>query len=157
MLDAIKQRDRDLVSRYRAVCDRLQPGERADRRALAQRAVMGGAPCYYVTYDYAYRMLRALRRGRLPPGYPRLKLNMWQEIAGKTDRYKQSVGIKSDAEALSVVLARNTASRFFVSIEYALRILDKINYEKEQQKTINEPVVHGGVLRGVYNASAQRH
>lgn len=156
MLDAIKQRDCDLVSRYRAVCDRLQPGERADRKVLAQRAVMGGAPCYYVTYDYAYRMLRALRRGRLPPGYSRLKLKMWQEIAGKTDSYKQSVGVKSDAEALSVVLARNTASRFFVSIDYAMRIIEENSYEKERKKTIKMHVVHGGVLRGVYNASAQR-
>lgn len=156
MLEAIKQRDRDFISRYRAVCDRLQEGEPACRRSLVQRAVMGGAPCYYVTFDYAYRMLRSLRRGRLPPGYSRLKLLMWQEIADKTDRYKQLMGVKSDAEALSVVLARNSASRFFISIDYAMRLLDKTNYEKENKKIVGVPVLHRSVLCSVYHTQAQR-
>lgn len=123
MLEYIEQRDRDFTARCRELRKGLRPGERVTRRELVERAIGGGAPCYYLTFDYAYRMLRDYRRGRLPPRYNRLKTQMLQELARKTDSYKQSTGCTADTEALSVVLARGAASRFFISPDYAIRLL----------------------------------
>ena len=129
MLEFIKIRDNDFVAKCRKICDGLHPGERISCHELAHRAISGGAPSYYVTFDYAYRMLRSLRHNRLPPNYNPLKRLMWTEIADKTDNYKRQMGIKTDTEALAIVLARNCASRFFFTTDYAIRLLQQLNHD----------------------------
>lgn len=129
MLEFIKTRDNDFIAKCRKICDGLHPGERISCHELAHRAISGGAPEYYVTFDYAYRMLRTLRHNRLPPNYNPLKRLMWAEIAEKADHYKCQMGIKTDTEALSIVLARSCASRFFITTNYAIRLLQQLNHD----------------------------
>lgn len=129
MLEFIKTRDRDFIAKCRKICDGLYPGEHISCHELVYRAITNGAPSYYVTFDYAYRMLRTMRRDRLPPGYNPLKQLMWTEIAEKADHYKSQMGIKTDTEALSMVLARNCASQFFITPNYAIRLIQQLNHD----------------------------
>lgn len=129
MLEFIKLRDQDFVAKCRKICEGLHTGEHISCQELAHRAITNGAPGYYITFDYAYRMLRTMRRDRLPPGYNPLKRLMWTEIAQKADHYKKQMGIKTDTEALSIVLARNCASRFFITTDYAIRLLQQLNHD----------------------------
>ncbi len=129
MLEFINQRDSDYIASCRKICDGLRPGERLSCHELAKRAIMSGAPSYYITFDYAYRQLRSLRNNRLPPGQNELKRLMWSEIALKTDQCKERMRIRADFQALSLVLARNSASRFFITVEYGIRLLQQLNHD----------------------------
>lgn len=122
MFDLIELRDRDFLNACRNLRNKPE-GSKMSLCRLATRATESSAPCYYVTFDYAHRMLRLLRKGRIPSGYNRVKLQQWEEIKGKVDRIRQRYGIKDDASALGIVLARGCASRFFITPRQAIRIL----------------------------------
>ncbi len=153
MLEFIKTRDNDFVAKCRKICDGLYPGEHISSHELVHRAITNGAPGYYVTFDYAYRMLRTMRRNRLPPGYNPLKRLMWAEIAEKADHYKSQMRIKTDTEALSMVLARNCASRFFITIDYGIRLLQQLNHDHKIKH--NSPLLLVPYRMGMQNKSPQ--
>lgn len=126
MFEAMKTRDRDFLK----VCRRIrenQGGARLTMRQVAGKAVKTEAPGYYVTFDYAYRMLRLLRNGRISPDYNRIKIQQWEELRVKVDKVRKSYGIRDDATALGLVLAGGRASRFFISQAYGLRLLKNLN------------------------------
>ncbi len=122
MLALIESRDRDFLNACRNIRNKPE-GSKLSLRRLATRASESYAPCYYVTFDYAHRMLRLLRKGKIPPNYNRIKLQQWEEIKGKVDRIRLRYGIKDDTSALGIVLARGYASRFFITPRQAVKIL----------------------------------
>lgn len=121
----MKTRNKDFL----AVCKRIveeSRGERLTSRRLVKRAIESNAPSYYVTFDYAYRMLRRMRNGTLPRDYNRIRKRQWEEIMMKVDRVKESYGMRDDATALGMVLAGGRASGFFISHEYGLKLYRKL-------------------------------
>lgn len=122
MLDLIESRDRDFLNTCLSIRNKPE-GFNLPLHLLATRASESCAPCYYVTFDYAHRMLRLLRKGKIPPKYSRMKLQQWEEIKEKVDRIRLRYGIKDDASALGIVLARGCASRFFITPRQAVKIL----------------------------------
>lgn len=125
MFESMETRDRDFLTVCRNI-GRNCNGERLTSCRLVKRAVETAAPGYYVTFDYAYRMLRLLRNGRIPAGYSRIKLQQWEEIRDKVDKVKTCYGMRDDATALGMVLAGGRASRFFISHDYALRLYRRL-------------------------------
>ncbi len=122
MFDLLETRDRDFLNVCLSIRNK-SGGSTIPLRKLATRATESCAPCYYVTFDYAHRMLRMLRKGKIPPNYNRMKLQQWEEIKEKVDRIRLRYGIKDDASALGIVLARGCASRFFITPRQAIKIL----------------------------------
>lgn len=134
MLDLINLRNREFVERYNRLRDlaleRRQPLKHSE---LVCDAILKGAPRYYTTFDYAYRMICLLRKGLIPPDYNPLRLAQWREIASKIDHIKDSLRIATDYKALSIVLSRSTASRFFISQPYAERLLHRLRRENRRR------------------------
>lgn len=130
MLDLIELRNREFLERYRRLRDlaatRRQP---ISQSGIIHETIMSGAPRYYTTFDYAYRMICLLRRGNLPLGYNDIRHAQWREISYKVDKMKSSLHINSDFKALALVLSRSTASRFFISQSYAGKLIQRLTKE----------------------------
>ncbi len=126
MFESLETRDRDFLRTYSRLRKRCR-GERLTASQLVKRAVETEAPSYYVTFDYAYRMLRLLRNGRIPRRYSDIKRQQWEEIKNRVDSTRKRYRMRDDSSALSLVLADGRASRFFISPAYALRLLQNLN------------------------------
>lgn len=91
---------------------------------LVEKTIAGKAPRYYLTYDYARRMLSLYRKHRLPRNYNPHKRDMITEIAHKVDQLMAHRPGTTENDALALVLARGEASRFFLSPATARRIIN---------------------------------
>ncbi len=95
---------------------------------VAERAAALPAPCYYITYGYALRRLRALRKqGDPSAGNPKGARALWAELHLRVDALSRRHGI-SDSEALARVLAEGRASSFFLAPRSALRLYQAIRF-----------------------------
>ena len=65
MLSLVTLRNRHFLTAVRSILLSLPAGMQPDIEAIAAKAAMSPAPAYYCTYEYALRMLRVLRHGRL--------------------------------------------------------------------------------------------
>lgn len=132
MLNNVNRRDRDFL---RAV--RREAGRRgADGRPLTvreavRRAVASPAPSYYVSTDYAWRMVRddgapkRLRRSR--------KSQMWEELRARYESELARNPGKDPYIVLDQLLKSGNAPRFFIAESSALSLYFKIltNQRKE--------------------------
>lgn len=117
------QRDRDFMAMCRRLMD--DPGlSLRSARQLAAEAVKQQAPLYYVTYDYALRALRSLRKAGQLPGKNEEGKRKWAEIERRVGEMERRLGL-SDGDALSRVLSGG-ASSFFISAPTALRLFHRI-------------------------------
>lgn len=114
-----------IVKRYRRY------GTIPSTTTLINETVVSRAPGYYLTYDYARRLLSDFRHRRLRRKYNPLRRDMIREIARKIDRMKQRHPDMSEGEALTMVLTSGCASRFFISPASARRI---INHKKHYKR-----------------------
>lgn len=88
---------------------------------IARRAMAGGAPGYYLEYDYALKVLYGYyAQGELPIATPHRRA-MWLELIAKVDELRNR-GV-SVMQALNRVLSGATASRFFIAEATAVREL----------------------------------
>ena len=85
---------------------------------------MSEAPSYYISYDYARRLLRSYRRGLLPKTYNPLRRSMIAEIACRVDKFKSSQSSHAEGRALVKVLATGKASRFFITPASAAKLIE---------------------------------
>lgn len=120
MLSLIDVRNRHFISAVKRIIDSLPPGSPVDIDTIAARAAMGPAPTYYCTYDYALRMLRVYRHGRLRLRRDR-RFALWTELNAKVSRLMERRSIKLP-DALANVLADGHASQFFISPSTAAKL-----------------------------------
>lgn len=106
------------------IISRLDPEKPLNMSEVARLAAESPAPCYYCTFEYALRMLRVLRHGKMRLRRDR-RLEMWTEINEKVSRLMESTGYTLQV-ALAHVLASASASRFFISPATAYRLANSL-------------------------------
>lgn len=121
MLSLIQLRNRHFMLAVRSIVESHPDGKNLDLDTVASLASIRQAPCYYCTYNYALRVLRVLRHGRLRLRRDR-RYALWREINDRVDRLIEVRGITLP-EALANVLADGCASQFFIAPSTAARIL----------------------------------
>lgn len=132
MLSLYELRNNDFIRQCRKMTLDAPSGKHLTMRQIAEKAICGGAPRYYVTFDYAYRMLRKWRNGDFSDKCDDIRVRQWRELAAKTDELKSKNPGLTDYTALGRVLAFDTASRFFISPGYALRLIHRISRENDR-------------------------
>lgn len=123
MLEDIELRKRDFIRRFNEILSAC-PKPLPPLKALLVKTLMSKAPGYYISYDYARRLLRLYRRKMLPASYNPLRYKMISEIARRVDEIKKSNTSHAEGRALTRVLVQGNASRFFISLPTATRIIN---------------------------------
>lgn len=113
MLNLITLRNRHFLTVVSALIDSIPAGKPVDIDAIAAKVALSPAPAYYCTYDYALRVLRVLRHGRLTLRRDR-RFELWTELNARVSRLMARRGVRLP-EALANVLADGGASQFFIS------------------------------------------
>lgn len=113
MLTLLDIRNRHFISVVKRILDTLPANAPVDIETVAARAAMEPAPAYYCTYDYALRMLRVYRHGRLRLRRDR-RFALWTELNAKVSRLMERRGVRLP-DALADVLAGGRASQFFIA------------------------------------------
>lgn len=102
-------------------------GERLTMGDAVRRAIKGGAPYFYISYDYAYRHLSLYRRGLKRGGK---REAMWAEI----DRRVRELGERRRgapvSRLLAEVLMQGRATRFFITERYGMRVFNELGVER---------------------------
>ena len=122
MLEDLALRNNDFKRRYREISAKFR-SRLYNTKTLLTKTVMSTAPSYYISYDYARRLLSLYRRNKLPKSYNPLRHMMIAEIASRVDAIKTSKTSHAEGRALVRVLARGNASRFFITIPTAMRLI----------------------------------
>ncbi len=151
---------------FKLVC-RLQaqgcPGKRSTSLQWAvKRALQEPAPSFYLTREHVWKQLQRRKR-RLPPREKPHRRQMWEEIERRLlERLREKP--REDAwVALDHVLSETRASSFFLTEEYARRLVygmlqqrrergkgtkDKKTTDKRQKKKSDEDLFeHKGYYR----------
>lgn len=132
------ERDRDFMTAYRREMRRAweEPGE-VDARELLRRAIEGGAPAFYVEFEYARRGVSARLRRRLRSRHRDLmrpKRLIWEDLADRVEwEMRRSRVTLRLADALARVLADGGAPRFYISSRTARRIVEKMRNESQRE------------------------
>lgn len=121
MLTLIDLRNRHFIAEVKRIMDSATPGAALDLSRVAAQAALSPAPAYYCTYDYALRMLRVLRHGRLRLSRDR-RYALWLELNARSERLMQSRGVNLPT-ALASVLADGHASQYFIAPTTALKLV----------------------------------
>lgn len=124
MLSLVETRNRHFLAACREIILSLPAGTDIDLADVAARAAKSPAPCYYCTYEYALRMLRVLRHGRLELRRDRRR-QLWEELNVKVSLLMARRRCRLP-EALASVLAAGSASQFFISPATALRLVQRL-------------------------------
>lgn len=125
MLEESKIRKHDIKKCYEKIVKQYKKyGKTPSMSTLVEKTITTKAPSYYITYDYARRLLSLHRRNRLPRHYRNLRRRMIDEIAHKVDQLIQRRVSLSENDALTMVLATGNASRFFISATSARRLIN---------------------------------
>lgn len=123
MLEEVLIRNRDIKKCYnRIVKQYRKQGQNPPMSRVVNDAISTNAPSYYLTFDYARRLLSQYRRKQLPKKYR--KRDMIVEIARKVDRLMLQNPLLSESDALTMVLTSGNASRFFISESSARRLIN---------------------------------
>lgn len=123
MLEEVLIRNRDIKKCYnRIVKQYKKQGQNPPISTIVNDAISTKAPSYYLTFDYARRLLSQYRRKQLPKKYR--KRDMIVEIARKVDRLMLQNPLLSESDALTMVLTSGNASRFFISESSARRLIN---------------------------------
>lgn len=131
MYSLVTLRNRHFLEAARRVVATIPAGHPVSLRYVASAAALEPAPCYYCTFEYALRMLRVLRHGRLHLRNDR-RLALWKELDARATRLMERHGYRLDF-ALANVLAAGHASQFFISPDRAMDILrSAFNHETRQ-------------------------
>ena len=117
-----EQRDADF---YRACCRELTASEREGHlhptvRSLVSATLQSRAPMFYVSYAFALRTLRGMRRHRSGRSYDSRR-RKWHDIDLRVAALEHRHRL-SDSEALQRVLAEGDAPGFYLSVSAAERI-----------------------------------
>lgn len=123
MLNLANTRNRHFLRTCRSLMAELPASQPINLHAIAARAAKRPAPHYYCTYPFALRNLRRLRAGRLTPQSRRY--DMWLELYRKVTDHMERHSVNLP-EALSNVLAAESASQYFISPSRAASLLSEL-------------------------------
>ena len=122
-----KERDRELIAFYKQTLKQwLNAKKEFTKRELIEYVITHGKPRYHLGFDYSLRMIKTVLKLEIPPAKPTLHQQMWIEISSKVDKTLKKHDKMNWHQALAEVLAFNRASRFFISYQYAKRIINEI-------------------------------
>jgi len=124
MYSLVTLRNRHFLEAARRVLSTLPAGRPVSLEHLASLTALEPAPSYYCTFEYALRMLRVLRHGRLKLRNDR-RLALWEELNMKCTVYMARTGCNLP-EALGYILASESASQFFIAPSTALRLVQRL-------------------------------
>lgn len=113
MMTLLSLRNRHFLTAVHSILHSLPATSPVDIDAVAAKAALSPAPAYYCTFDYALRILRVLRHGRLTLRRDR-RLELWTELNRRVIRLMESRSMTLP-EALANVLSAGHASQFFIS------------------------------------------
>lgn len=128
MMSMIETRNRHFLDAARRVMKTIPAGHSVDIRYVARKAAASPAPHYYCTYEYALRVLRVLRHGRMDMRRDR-RLKMFGEINAKCESMMaQHPGLRL-SDALTYVLVSEKASQFFIAESTAVKLVQHLRRE----------------------------
>lgn len=123
-----QQRDRELCRDYRNTKERwIKEGIKFSDKELLMYVLENCRPHYHFSFEYARRMLKSVGIDGLCLCKSTLHQAMWQEIAEKVKLLCARFPKKTLTGALSEVLADERASRYFLTYNYAKRIVNEIH------------------------------
>lgn len=125
MMNLIETRNRHFMEAARRVIKELPAGRAINIAEVAARAAASRAPHYYCTFDYALRVIRVMKHGRLAVRRDRRR-DMFEELRAKCDLYMDSHPGCRLPEALGYILSTESASQFFISPSTALRLVQEL-------------------------------
>lgn len=130
-MEYTEERDRDFMNAYRREVRRAwEETGQVDRGEVLRRAIEGGAPGFYVEFEYARRGVSARLRHRLRSrhrDYMRPKRMIWEDLADRvmSEMTGSRVPLRL-GEALARVLAEGNAPRFYIEPRTARRIVSRM-------------------------------
>ncbi len=99
-------------------------GRRLSVEAAVRKALEEGAPRFYLTREHVWKRLHERRRC-LPPREKPHRRAMWEEMAAAlAERQRQKPG-ESAWESLDYVLERVKPSSYFITEEYAMKLVKR--------------------------------
>ncbi len=128
MMTMIETRNRHFLDAARRVMKTIPAGHSVDIRYVAAKAAASPAPHYYCTYEYALRVLRVLRHGRMSMRRDR-RLAMFSEINDKCSRLMALQPGLRLTDALTFVLTSERASQFFIAESTAEKLVQQLRRE----------------------------
>ena len=126
MLNLIQKRNRDFIDASRKVIASMKNNNETHFMTfaeIARRTAASPAPAYYVTHEYALRVLRVMRHGRLGMRRDRRR-EMFQELDNKVSVMQMRTGM-SLPDALWHILENCPASSFFINPTTAIRLMQR--------------------------------
>lgn len=135
MLTLIEKRNRDFIDASRKVIAAMKAnGERhlMTFTEIAIRTAAYPAPCYYVSHEYALRVLRVMRHGRLTFRRDRRR-EMFEELDRKVRQLQDKTGMSLNY-ALWNVLEHSSASSFFINPSTAVRLMQYVQNPKYKKR-----------------------
>lgn len=124
MLEESATRQRDICLCYNKIVKRYKlQGKMPSASTLVNETITSSAPGYYITFNHARRLLSQYRRNKLPKNFRKLRREMIYEIAQKVDKIRLTHQSYSESDALTMVLSRSNASRFFITPASARRLI----------------------------------
>lgn len=131
-----EERDRELIKMYRKQLSlHLKSDSRIVRHDIIRDVIMAGKPRCHVSFEYALRVISQLKRvGMLQPKMT-VRRAMWREIMGHIDDIMSHHADYSLSKALMIVLSERRASQFFISQQYAYKLIYEVvqNYKNEHR------------------------
>lgn len=120
----LEQRDAELYKDYLTTRKKWEKEKRKyTQKQLIEYVITNCHPRYHFTFEYSRRMVHNVMKSPSLPHKPTLHQALWYEIAGKVEQIIKRHPSKSQTEALCEVLAFERASCYFLSYQYAKRII----------------------------------
>lgn len=117
-------RDKELYSNYcriRKVW--IDEGKSFSRKEILVYVLENCQPRYHFTFDYARRLIRCFGEPVKLKSGATLHQQQWNEISNKVHEYRTKFPRKSLSDAVQEVLAFGRASKYFITYNYAKRII----------------------------------
>lgn len=119
---------------FKVVC-RIRREGAAGRRGASmpfavRMALREPAPSFYLTREHVWKQLRQ-RRHRLPPREKPHRRRMWLEIENALQQRLRQAPKEHPWEALDHVLAHHRPSGFFITEEYARKLVYRMMAQKQ--------------------------
>ena len=136
MFENFERRNEDFYQAVEKFQRKGCPGRRRLSTGCAvRRAIHSQAPSFYLTREHAWKQRLERRHRRIPPHEKPHRSAMWAELeAALQRRLKQAQG-EEPWVALDHVLANYRPSRFFISEDYALKLVGHIERHRRKHTT----------------------
>jgi hypothetical protein len=142
MLENFKKRNEDFYHAVRAIQCHGIAGRRSASLGFAIRcALHSEAASFYITREYAYKQLHA-RRHRVPPREKSHRAAMWEEMEREVQRRMALHPDEDEWVALDYVLTCYRPSRFFISEDYAKKLMGRITRQRIARSRGSHPTLN---------------